>query len=451
MAKNNFKDTLDNTPHLMTPEAFIAAVKFLEVEPNAEAIKLASIANSESDNPNYNPDTSVGVIYIEGSLTSQTEWYQKYFGGTSYESIQSQFEDLVESGAKVVVFWQNSGGGSAYRMMETGDYLRKLADDNSIEIISYTDGVNASASYGLSVIADTVIANPDAEVGSVGVVVRLRNINKAMKAAGVEDTYIHYGSQKIPYDKNGEWDKAFTDKIQANVDTLGDKFTAYVAKHRNTTVEAIKSLQAATFNSDEALSKGLIDRVMTHEEFYTYLADDVQKETQTQMFNLNKIKLNSEQEKVKMKELEEAQAELSAIKVKMDAEAAAKAALEVEVVTMKASLEELTKKLAGFEEAAAKLEADKEALVKAQADAALAKRKEQLAAVLPADEVEEKLTVLADSSDAVFAMALSGYEAAEKAKLNSPLFKEAGGEGAPVPEVDPVKAQAEYNKKRYNK
>lgn len=451
MAKNTFKDSLDNTPHLMTPEAFIATAKFFEIEPNAEAIKLASLANSESDTANYNSDTNVGVIYIEGSLTSQTEWYQKYFGGTSYESIQEQFENLVENGAKTVVFWQNSGGGSAYRMMETGDYLRELADENDVEIISYTDGVNASASYGLSVIADTVIANPDSEVGSVGVVVRLRNINKAMKAAGVEDSYIHYGSQKIPYDKNGDWDKAFTDKIQANVDALGEKFTAYVAKYRDTSVEAIKSLEAATFNSDEALEKGLIDRVMTHEEFYTYLADYVQKEKEPKMFNLNKIKFNSEQEKVEMKELEEAQAELSAITVKLDAEVAAKAALEAEVATMKASLEENTKKLASFEEAAAKLEADKEALVKAQADAALAKRKEQLSAVLAADKVEDALNALADAPDALFTFALSGYAAAEKAKLQTPLFNEAGGEGAPVPEVDPVKAQAEYNKKRYNK
>lgn len=451
MKISKFKDKLDNTPHLMTPQTFVSTASFLtSLDTDFKMDCGYEDDCCEDERCNFNSDTGVGTIYVSGSLTYQTEWYQWYYGGTSYESIREQAELLSEKNMNTLVIIGDSGGGEAYNMFETASYLRYLADTNNFKILWYVDGISASAAYGLACTADEIIANPMAEVGSIGVVVRLRNISKALKQAGVEDTYIYYGNEKIPYDKSGNWNKDFIDRIQASVDSLGDEFTSFVADHRNIPVEDVRSTQAAVYSAKDALEVGLIDSVMTHEEFYTYLADYVQNETTPEMFKTNR-KLTSEQEKVEMKELEEAQAELSAFKVKMDAEVAAKAALEAEVVTMKASLEDTKKQLASFVEAAAKLEADKEALVKAQADAAIAKRKEQLSAVLPADQVEEKLTVLADSSDAVFAMALSGYEAAEKAKLNSPLFKEAGGEGAPVPEVDPVKAQAEYNKKRYNK
>lgn len=435
----------------MTKETLELVVEMLEQPVTKELLDIIGTRKNSSIEANYNPDVKLGQIDITGALTYQSEWYQRYYGGTSYESIQSQMDSLVESGMKTLFLLVNSGGGDAYGLFSAGQYLRKLADENDIKIIAYVDGLSASAAYGLSAIADEIIANPQSEVGSIGVVVRLRNVNEAMQNAGVKDTYVYAGKSKIPYKADGSWSESFISDVQSKVDTLYKEFTSYVATNRNMTVEAVESTEAATYLAKDALELGLIDRVMTHEEFYTYLADDVQKETQTQMFNLSKIKLNSEQEKVKMKELEEAQAELSAIKVKMDAESAAKALLESEVVTMKASLEETNKKLASFVDAAAKLEADKEALVKAQAEAATAKRKEQLAEVLPADQVEEKLSVLADSSDAVFAMALSGYVAAEKAKLDSPLFKEQGSDNAELTVIDPVQAQADYNKKRYNK
>lgn len=450
MAQSKFKEKINNTPHLMTEESLVNIAELLDQQINKEMLDVIGSSKSQVET-SYNPDVKLGQINIEGALTYQSEWYQKYYGGTSYESVKEQMDSLVSSGMKTLLLLVSSGGGEAYACFSTGDYLRKLADDNGIKIIAYVDGLSASAAYGLSAIADEIIANPQAEVGSIGVVVRLRNVNEAMQNMGVKDTYVYAGKSKIPYKADGSWSESFISDVQAKVDTLYKEFTSYVATNRSMTVEAVESTEAATYLAKDALELGLIDRVMTHEEFYTYLADDVQKETQSKMFNLNKIKLNSEQEKVKMKELEEAQAELSAIKVKMDVEVKAKAALDVEVVTLKASLEEVTKKLAVFEEAAAKLEADKEALIKAQADAAIAKRKEKLAAVLPADQVEEKLSVLADSSDAVFDIALSGYEAAEKAKHNSPLFNEAGSDNAETPVIDPVKAQVEYNKKRYNK
>lgn len=67
--------------------------------------------------------------------------------------------------------------------------------------------MSASAAFGLSVAAHEIIANPDAELGSVGVVVKLRNMNKAMNNAGVEDTYIYAGDSKIPFKEDGSFRK----------------------------------------------------------------------------------------------------------------------------------------------------------------------------------------------------------------------------------------------------
>lgn len=455
-----FKDKLDNTPHLMTENAFVNFVDFIQQNPTKEY--LASLVEDESvyTPNNYDPTTKIGTLPVSGSLEYRTEWYHRYGYGTSYEMLLESAEEFAKAGAETFFMPVDSGGGEAYGMFETGQQLRSIADANNIKIICYVDGMSASAAYGLSAVADEVIANPQSEVGSIGVVVRLRNVNKAMQEMGVEDKYIFAGKSKIPYKADGSWRKDFIDDIQAKVDTLYEEFTNYVAGHREMSVDTVKSTEAATYLAKDALELGLIDRVMTHEEFSTYLADYVQNKQEKQMFNKTKLKLNSEQEKVEMKELEDAKLELSGLQEKFAMETEAKLALESKVTELSATLESLQTKLSSLEEISVKLEAEKEAVIKAQAvaeqaalEAKLVKRKEQLSAVLPEDKVEDAFTELSQVSDKVFEFTISGYQAAEEAVKQTALFKEAGGEGSAVDhgKPDPVKAHLEWQAKQYNK
>lgn len=453
MQLSKFKEKLDNTPHLMTSQAFLNIAEFLNNPPSELIMGLFDDDDEENDSSNnYSADSKVGTIFINGSLTYQTEWYQKYFGGNSYENIKTEAESLIGKGAKTLLLWQDSGGGEAYNMFETANYLRKLADDNNVTILSYVDGMSASASYGLSSIADQIIANPQAEVGSIGVVVRLRNVNKAMKAAGVEDKYVYFGTNKIPYDASGEWSKDFIDGVQSKVDKLGAEFTEFVAGYRKLSVEAVKATNAATFTSAEAKEKGLIDSVMTHEEFYTYLADFVQKREKPMSIRNKLTNLNSEQDEIEMKELDAALAELSTIKTQMATDAALNVTLQAEVSTLSTQLNTVKTQLNQFQELAQTLQAEKDSAAAAAATAKADARKASLKDVLPETEVEAAFTALADANDSVFEFALSGYKKAEAdKKKNDPLFKEIGGEGDDTStEFDSAKAQAEFTKKHYS-
>lgn len=455
-----FKDKLDNTPHLMTEEAFLNFEKFLESNPTPEF--LASIFSGSSENSlhNYNPDVQLGVLSVQGDLEYREEWYHKYGIGCSYEMLVEQMEAFAEAGAKTILMDVDSGGGQSYGCFETGDRIRKIADDNGIKIIAYVDGTAASGGYALPCIADEFITNPQARIGSVGVVMRLRNTNKALQKMGVEDTYIYSGKNKIPYNKDGSFKQEFIDDLQYKSDSTREEFTNYVASHRGISVDTVKSTEAATYLAKDALELGLIDRVMTREEFSTYLADYVQNKQEKQMFNKTKLKLNSEQEKVEMKELEDAKLELSGLQEKFAMETEAKLALESKVTELSATLESLQTKLASLEEISVKLEAEKEAVIQAQVvaektalDAKLVKRKEQLSAVLPEDKVEDAFADLSEVSDKVFELTISGYQAAEEAIKQTALFKEAGGEGVAVDhgKPDPVKAHLEWQAKQYNK
>ena len=64
---------------------------------------------------------------------------------------------MLDKGVKTVVFVADSGGGEAYKMMPTANYLRQLANDNGVKIISAVDGMSASACYGITCISDALV------------------------------------------------------------------------------------------------------------------------------------------------------------------------------------------------------------------------------------------------------------------------------------------------------
>ena len=56
--------------------------------------------------------------------------------------------------------------------------------------------MSASASYGLLSVCHTIIANPDAQVGSIGVVISLMNNSGALEQAGLKRQFVTAGASK---------------------------------------------------------------------------------------------------------------------------------------------------------------------------------------------------------------------------------------------------------------
>lgn len=419
------KEKICNTPHLMHPASFETVIEYLN-QRNAEDFKLESpLEESRESNSRYsfNKDIGVAVLNIDGPLSYKPVTIMGFdCGGASYQQIKEDFTYLVDSGAKTIAFSVSSGGGEAFQMMPTASYMRKLATENDVHIISYVDGLSASAAYGLSVIADELIMAPSSEVGSVGVLVRLMNDSKALEKEGYERTFISAGDDKIPFDTDGSFRKEFLEDIQGKVDTLYEEFTGFVAEHRNLSVEAVKSTQARTFLPKEAIELGLADRVMTLEEFYTHLADTAQKQEGGMLKTKLFTQFTKNEETLEMTQLAELQeqlqgAQLSVSDLTSKFEAASLLLAEKETLLASALAD-----VAQMKEAVASAEA---AAVAVKMDA----RKSKLASVMSADKLEGVAASLSSLDDSAFETVLSGFAAQKQALEASDMFTEIGDQG----------------------
>jgi signal peptide peptidase SppA len=380
---HRFSKSVLSVPQLMEPSRFEEVAELLE-DRNSGLFQMAIDASKESVSmDSIKVENGIAVLNLEGATTYKPTLFQALCGGVSYQMLLQQMNTVVNMPNVHTILMNVDGpGGQAFRMMSTGKQLRKIADNAGKKLIAYVDGTSASATYGLTVAAHEVIAHPESSVGSVGVVLQLANTNKRDKEEGIEKTYITAGSEKIPFDKHGDFREGFLEDLQNKVDKLYTGFTSYVSEMRGIDVQVVKDTEAKMFQADEALELGLIDKVMEAEDFYAYLGvSEVSSSSPSQGAGFQTKnstgEVMSENEKPVEKLEEIVEAVEATTEEKLDTEEVEAVETVVEAVTEEAATVELS---AEQVEMAEQLEAMK---------AEMAELKELQAAQLAKQEVEK--------------------------------------------------------------
>jgi signal peptide peptidase SppA len=262
---------LCNKPQLISQAALASVVHILEQRNAGNYDMRVTDKKVEPRYPAYNKEKKVGLLQIEGALTNIA--YEGICGetGCSYESLVVDAKYLIEEGAKTIVLDIDSGGGEAYGCFEAANTVRQMADNNGVKIITYVDGMAASAAYAWAIIADEVVANPMAEVGSIGVVMQLLDTSKYHENLGLKRVFVYAGDSKIPFAPDGSFTESFLADLQDGVDFFYNEFIEHVAFHRNISKEQIMGTQAKVFLPSKAAELGLIDKTMLKEEFLDYV------------------------------------------------------------------------------------------------------------------------------------------------------------------------------------
>lgn len=425
------KSKIDNQPHLMELREFEQVLAYLDASVNGRDVKAASPKiEDESDvhNSRYTiyEDDQAALFTIEGPMTYKpVTMFGMDCGGFSYEQFKQDFRAVADKGVKTVGLMLDSGGGEAYQLFDTANYVRSIADQNGMKILSYVDGMAASACYGLAAISDEILMNSSSEVGSIGVVVRLINDSEALKKEGYERTFVTAGADKVPFDADGKFKESFIADIQSKIDVMYGEFTEHVAKYRNISVEQVKATEARTFLPEQALQLGLADQSMTLEEFYSYFANKAEQRTEAKMLPSKLFKMKTKEETTEMTQLADLQAQLQA----KDAELSALTQKVEDFASMETLFAEAQTALSTKD---AELVAALDQVQTMQTQAKEAKelaRKDKLAAVMAADKVEGVAASLAALDDTAFEVVLSSFSAQAKVVAESDLFTEMGAQG----------------------
>lgn len=431
-----------DTPHLVTEDYLDKVSSYIEARNSGAELTVVDLVKEEPRKAEYFKDKSLGVIEFNGAITDVPHYSLSGGEALSHQMVREQMKSLVESGAKVVVMDMDTPGGIAHMAFESARYIRDLADDNDVKLISYVSSKSFSAGMVYSAVAHEIISNPSAEVGSIGVRVKLRNMNGALKNMGVEDVYITAGENKVPFDSDGNFTEEYKQEVKESVLELYDEFTDHVAMYRGMSKEDVIKLGANSFSSKKALTNGLVDKVMTLEDFKSYLEEiTVGDKMASPVTNVLKSK-----QKGKEMSHEDKDASLS---------------VELEAALADAKVlweEEKNKELSVVTEELNSLKSQLQELTSSQETAKQASRLAQLSAVLGDEVAADKMKTLSKVDDEVFSTLLSTFEIGMAAqKENDAMLNELGDDGVPQEQEElsyaekQVKALQELNKTKGTK
>lgn len=267
---------------------------------------------------------------------------------TSENYADKQFFKNVDN-TKPLVFVFDSKGGEVPAAQQFKADLQEFRKQNpQTPVYSFINGNCASAAYWMACFSDKIFAEKTKahliNIGSIGVRLDRLDLTDYNEKQGIKfESFVSHPNKEL-YNPN----TSLTDEQKAllaeKVNETSNEFFADVSKNRNIPIQTIQNLNAGVFNAIEAKEKGLIDDVISFENFTQNAIN--------QQININTA--NIERENVltqtatmdKDKEIQELKATIAALKEELEGykkdkkikEDKTMKALNEELETLKASL-----------------------------------------------------------------------------------------------------------------
>ena len=139
---------------------------------------------------------------------------------------------------KSVLFIMGSPGGSPTASEELSEYLKEYQKD--LNVTMYVDSIAASGGYYIASAVKPLIANKNAIVGSIGVIMPHYNFGELAKKVGIEEDYMAAGKFKKPISFLAKIDDENREYMTKNLlKPTYDNFVASVAENRGLKIEEL--------------------------------------------------------------------------------------------------------------------------------------------------------------------------------------------------------------------
>jgi signal peptide peptidase SppA len=210
----------------------------------------------------------VAVIALHGVVAKRMNLFTQISGGVSTELAAGDIAAaLADPAVHSIILHIDSPGGTADGTQALARTVM-AARDSGKQIVTYADGVMASAAYWIGSAAERAyIADGTTQVGSIGVVASHTDVSGMQEKAGVKTTEIYAGKYKRVASSYAPLSKEGKQTIQDQVDYLYAVFVDDVAAQRGVSEKTVLQNMAdgRVFIGQQAIDAGLVDGVSTIE------------------------------------------------------------------------------------------------------------------------------------------------------------------------------------------
>jgi signal peptide peptidase SppA len=207
---------------------------------------------------------NIAVLPIRGVISHRSSFFSEFFGGSSVERLSEDLEMMVKNpNIGAIVLDVDSPGGSVSGVMEFAEQILEARKEK--KIVAVANPQAASAAYHIASAAEELIVAPSGSVGSIGVFLMHQDYSEAMKAQGINTTFIKAGKYKTEGNYYEPLTEDAKEALQARVDAYYDYFVKGVAKGRGVKASDVREGfgEGRMVMAEDAVKAGMADRVGT--------------------------------------------------------------------------------------------------------------------------------------------------------------------------------------------
>jgi capsid assembly protease len=277
-----------NTPWFITPAAADLACAYLlaringandgEARIDVEGLQTPLKRGMEAARSKpYFVDQGIAIVNVSGKLVNRGGYMDALSGVQSYESLIAKLQVADDDAAVNGILLQLDTPGGEFAGLEA---LRQQLDGMKRKPVwSIGNSAAASAGYYLGAATERFAMIPQGITGSIGAVIILRDMSRAMEKAGIGATIVRSGARKALGSGLEPHSPELIERMQSLVSDAGDRFIEFVAERRGIKAEKVRALEGDALNSEEAKAARLIDAVATVSDFHASMVAAVRKGT----------------------------------------------------------------------------------------------------------------------------------------------------------------------------
>lgn len=228
---------------------FVAATAFL-TGLFLVSILIAKVLLGTDGEAGFKEGQGVGLVEVKGMILD------------SKETVRQLRHFLKKDSIKAVVLRVDSPGGVVAPSQEISDEVRKFAAKK--KIIVSMGSLAASGGYYISAPATMIYANPGTITASIGVILKLSNIESLMDKIGIKSNTLKTGKFKdsgSPLRELSPEDRAM---LQAVIDNTHEQFVQAVAAGRRLPADEVRRIaDGRILSGQQARALRLVDRLGT--------------------------------------------------------------------------------------------------------------------------------------------------------------------------------------------
>lgn len=183
-----------------------------------------------------------------------------------------------------VIFYVNSPGGGAGASAQAYRIVREFRNAHpDVPIIMYVSRGAYSGGYYIALGGNRIVADEEAGVGSIGVIMRWKNFSGIARMLGIYEDRIVSGPRKAKGSELEALDPADRAEFQRSIDQTFSRFLGAVEESRKIPMpdliheisknDGISS--GATFSANDALAKKLIDGIVPVERLIPSVVEEL--------------------------------------------------------------------------------------------------------------------------------------------------------------------------------